>query len=134
MKPVSIKVFLVPTCGTLVLPKGKKRQELIEEKRVEVIQIKRTMSPAQVHQSIVCGFRHLKLHCWEYLDVDGGHLKLSANQSPGGEIVDRRGGLYIREKEKEVSTSYAIYEPLFRILLHVSICLVKPNLFGKMYQ
>ena len=58
------------------------------------------MSPSQIYESIHNAFKHLKLlSCWEYLEAVGGQLIVSAIQNPaGGEIVDRRGALYIREK------------------------------------
>ena len=65
--------------------------------------MKRTMSPAEVKASIVRGLHHHSLKLWDYLEADGGHLRISQNQNPGGEIVDRRGALYIREKSQEMS-------------------------------
>ena len=99
IKPVSVKVIVLPMRASSTLPKGQKRQKLIEERRVEMIQLRRTMSPGEVRSKITCGFRHLQLTGWEYMEVNGGHLVRASNQNPGGMIVDRRGGLYIQECE-----------------------------------
>ncbi|XP_064391762.1 uncharacterized protein LOC135339554 isoform X2 [Halichondria panicea] len=107
VKSISVKVILVPGCSTLVLPKGRKRLKLIADKRIEAIEIKRSMSPADVQNRIKRGFKHLNLQNWEYLVADAGKLSVSTNQAPGGEIVDRRGGLYIREKEEKTATVIA---------------------------
>lgn len=106
VKPVSIKVFLMSKSANFktILPKGKKRQKLLDERKMQVVQLKRSMSPADVRNSIIRGFKDIDLKCLEYLKVDGGHLEVDENQSPGGEIVYRRGALYIREKDEEVST------------------------------
>lgn len=95
-KPVSI---LLPRFATLIVPKGKQRQKLSGEWRIETIQLKRTASALEVHNSIVRAFQDHKLCEWEYLEVNAGHLIISNSQNPGGEIVDRQGGLYIHEKE-----------------------------------
>ena len=76
--------------------------KLTEEKRIEAVVLKRTMSPSQVSASILSAFKHQNLTSWEYLDVNGGQLVMSTNQEPGGEIVERRGALYIREKDDKV--------------------------------
>lgn len=62
IKPVCVEVFVLPPLilpkgKDLILPRGKKRQELIRDGRSKTLQIKRTMSPPQLHNSIVCGFK-----------------------------------------------------------------------------
>lgn len=100
IKPVTVKVGVLPNKELSSVPKGKKWQKLAEEKRVEVIELKRTISPAEVESRIKQGFSHLPLTNWEYLEVNGGHLIKANTQNQGGEIVDRRGALYIREKHE----------------------------------
>ena len=100
VKPIMVKVIVLPNRESIV-PKGKKRQKLLEEKRIESIEMKRTMSPSEVESKIRRTFVHLSLKKWEYLEVDGRHLYTASAQSRGGEIVDRRGALYIRQKQDE---------------------------------
>ena len=52
---------------------------------------------------VLCERSRASLCEWEYLEVNAGHLIISRGQKPGGEIVDRRGGLYLREKERNES-------------------------------
>ena len=53
--------------------------------------------------SIIAAFKNHNLTSFEYLDVDGGQLVIATNQELGGEIVDRRGALYLREKDTEAT-------------------------------
>ena len=103
VKPFNVKVILIPKCSLLVLPKGKKRMKLSEEKRVQSVILKRNMTPSQVKAGILDAFKFHKLSSFEYLNADGGQLVTSTNQEPGGEIAERRGALYIREKDDKVS-------------------------------
>lgn len=66
-----------------------------------MIELKRTMSADEVVTKNRSGFTHLQLTKWEYLEIKGGRLVRASNQNLGGEIVDRRGALYIREKDKD---------------------------------
>ena len=102
-KPVSIQVILLPKLATLIVPKGKRRQGLSAERRIESIKLVRTASALEVQNSVVRAFQGHSLCEWEYLEVNAGHLIVSSCQNPGGEIVDRRGGLYLREKERNES-------------------------------
>ena len=61
IKCVNVSVVLVPKEATSILPKGKKRQKLVEERRVQTIELKQTMSPDEVRSRIKCGFVHLQL-------------------------------------------------------------------------
>ena len=101
VKAVAVNVIVVSKSASLMVPKGKKRQKLVQERRVQKIQLKRTMSSREVRNSITRGFVHLQLAEWEYLEVNGGKLVIASNQNQAGKLVDRRGGLYIREKAKE---------------------------------
>ena len=90
-------------CSLLVLPKGKKRMKLSEEKLVQSDILKRNMTPSQVKVSILDTFKFHKLSTFEYLNADGGQLVTSTNQEPGGEIVEKKEALYTREKDDKVS-------------------------------
>lgn len=92
-----VKVIVLPDSDPALVPKGKKRQKLVEEKRS--IELKCTMSPSEVENKIKHSFVHLSLTKWEYLEADGRCLYKAITRSRGGEIVDRRGALYIREKQ-----------------------------------
>ncbi len=101
VKPVAVNVIVVPKGASATVPKGKKRQKLVEDRRVEKIQLRHTMSSREVRNSINLTFRHLHLVEWEYLEITGGKLFAASNQNQAGELVDRRGGLYIREMDKQ---------------------------------
>lgn len=98
VKPVSLEVVMVPHTHPLSLPKGKRRKQLLKSGRVKTIQVSRTMSPLQLRNSIVVGFRHLNLQSWQYLETNNGKLFVSDEQNPGGDILSRRGALYLQEK------------------------------------
>ena len=98
IKPVFVEFVVLPKSTSRVLPRGKQRQELARNGQVKTLQIKRTMSPLQVRNTIVAGFSHVGLTSWEFLDVSGGRLESSTNQRPGGEICQRRGAVYLVEK------------------------------------
>lgn len=113
IKPINIKVFVLPGNGSSsTVPTGEKRQKLVEERRVEMIELKRTLSAAEVEDRIKRGFSHLHLGKWEYMEVvNGRNLIKASTQNPGGEIVDRRGALYIVEKSEECQVCcYCEYE------------------------
>ena len=59
------------------------------------------MSSYEVASKLQHGFSHLQLTAWHYLEIQGGQLVRASNQNMGGEIVDKRGVLYIQEKDKE---------------------------------
>ena len=98
VKPVTLEFIILPHSYSLVLPKGKKRQQLKTEGRVKYIPIKRTMSPLQLRNAIVSGFNHLNVDSWEFLEASGGKLVKCENQDLGGDIVQRRGAVYLIEK------------------------------------
>lgn len=101
IKPVNIQMVVLPKNESSILPKGKKRQKLVNEGRIKTIEVKRTMSEVEVGSRIKHGFAHLSLTKWEYLDVHGRYLMKSSTQSLGGEVADRRGAVYIRENNEE---------------------------------
>ena len=106
VKPITVKVIVVPKHASSALPKGQRRKKMMEEKRVKSIQLKRTMSPREVRNNVTCAFKHLCLTKWEFLELNGGQLVTASNQDPGGEVVDRRGSLYVREKDEESQVRY----------------------------
>ena len=96
MKPVTLDVIVLPPWKSLILPRGKQRQQLAANGRVKSVQFKRTMSPQLVRNTIISNFANLSLKSWESLDVKGGKLEKSDCQQPGGEICQRRGAVYLK--------------------------------------
>ncbi len=99
VKPVTIQAVMLTKGAPLVLPKGKRRLTLADERRIITITIKRAASPQEVRNAIMRVFDHCQLGSFEYLEASGGILTISNNQNPGGDIVDRRGSLYLREAQ-----------------------------------
>ena len=93
------KVIVIPKNASSAIPKGNKWQKLVDE--IETIEMKRTMSSYEVASKLQHGFSHLQLTAWHYLEIQGEQLVRASNQNMGGEIVDKRGVLYIQEKDKE---------------------------------
>ena len=98
VKPVSVEVVIVPRLHPLILPKGKKRQQLVHDGRVKTLQLKRTMSSLQLRNAILVGFQHICLQSWQFLEVSGGKLLRCDDQNPSGEIIQRRGAIYLMEE------------------------------------
>ena len=87
-------------------------KKLAKQRRVQTVKLKQTMFSEEVSNTVKqvkqC-FKHRELSSWTYLVAEGGGLQLAENQNPGGEIVDEREGLYIQEKDKEVTVlSYQV--------------------------
>ena len=61
VKPVFLEFAILPPFHPIVIPKGKKQQELVQNGRMKKLQIRHTMSSLQVRNAIVAGFKHLKL-------------------------------------------------------------------------
>ena len=99
------KVIVIPKNASSAIPKGNKRQKLVDE--IEMIEMKQTMSSYEVASKLQHGFSHLQLTAWHYLEIQGGQLVRASNQNMGGEIVDKRGVLYIQEKDKENTYPWA---------------------------
>lgn len=74
---------MLPNSESSIVPKGKKRQKLLAEKRIETIELKRTMSPSEVENQIKCSFVQLLLTRWEYLEVDGGICTRQVRRAEG---------------------------------------------------
>ena len=53
VKLIVVKVIVLSNRESIV-PKGKKRQKLLEEKRIESIEMNRMMSPSEVESKIRC--------------------------------------------------------------------------------
>ena len=96
-KTVLAEVVVLPICYPLVLPKGKRRQELMKSGHIKNVQMKRNWSSLEVKRSIDVTFKGIGLRSWNFLEMSGGKLVLMADQCPGGEILQRRGSLYIQE-------------------------------------
>ncbi len=122
IKPVTVQVILLPKLASLILPKGKKRKLLLSEERILNIHVKRTVSPLELRSMISHAFEQQKISEFEYLEASGGMLVVSTDQSPGGTIVDRRGALYIREKEPNKVQNHAVIalSTLFVVVFFIS--------------
>lgn len=108
-KNVAVTCIVLPIKHNLIMPKGKIRDSLARQGRIQIVRLKRVMTPAQVRNSIFQTFRHINLSCWIYLGLEGSKLKPNTSQNPGGEIVDRRGALYILEsKAIDVGFNYFV--------------------------
>lgn len=94
-KSISVQVVVLPNQASLIVPKGRKRKLLSSGDRVKTIELKRSDSPHVVRSTILHAFQDLS--DFEYLTINGGTLAVSSEQSPNGEVVGRRGSLYIRE-------------------------------------
>ena len=65
VEPVTLEFIILAHSYSLVLPKCKKRQQLMTEGRVKCIPIKRTMSPLQLCNAVVSSFNHLNVESWK---------------------------------------------------------------------
>ena len=135
VKVVAVNVVLLPVNVSipLTLPKSKnRRQHLLDERRIQDVLLKHTMSSCEVSNAMIRTFQHLKLANWKYLDRDGGKLIHATKQNPGGEIVDRRGSLYILESKEDTEMRVSVY---LRIL-DICNCLSnnKPGFHSALFQ
>ena len=129
MKPVTLEVIFLPSAQSLVLPRGKQRQQLAASGRVKSVQFKRTMSALQVRNVIISNFSSLglQLQSWEFLDVKGGKLGRSECQEPGGDVIcQRRGAVYLKvlflltvesSSTPQLQYSFLAHLPLFRVAM-----------------
>ena len=78
------------------IPRGKFRNELKSQGRVQTIQFRRSMSSLEVKCQIKVGFRKVGLKNWMYLQADSNHLQVASNQDmTGEEVINRKGFLYL---------------------------------------
>ena len=81
------------------IPRGKFRNELKSQGRVQTLQFRRSMSPLEVKSQISRGFRQVdNLKSWTYLQTDSNHLQVASNQQFSGEdVINRKGFLYLSQ-------------------------------------
>ncbi len=98
-RATNVQVMLVKNFISNI-PRGKYRNELKGEGRVQTIQFKRSMSTLEVKNQIVRAFRNIdNLQEWEYLQTDTNHLHVAKNQEmDGNDVINRKGFLYLSEK------------------------------------
>ena len=78
------------------IPRGKFRNELKSQGRVQTIQFRRSMSSLEVKCQIKVGFRKVGLNNWMYLQADSNHLQVASNQDmTGEEVINCKGFLYL---------------------------------------
>ena len=106
VKPVQISVF-VANPGTTCVPRGAWRKELIEQKHLVRLELKRNMSSSEVRVAISNGITHLNVsQNFIFLECAGHQLKISSNQQLNGDDViesafKRKGAvLYVSDKTK----------------------------------
>lgn len=110
-RPVNITVCRLSNFFPYI-PKGKVRNRLKDQKRIQVVQLTRSMSASVVRACITQAFRNFSV----YLD-SGQENKLAEtdNQSlDGNAVCSRRGCLYILDKRCMWCSTY-------RCLVHVTV-------------
>ena len=109
LKPRTILTVMMPEILERV-PQKAARKKLKDSNRIKKLEFRRNMTPLQVQNTIVRGFRHLG-NIIGYTLVSGnqsGYLLRAADQKPDGNtLIDVVGqaSLYICEKSAEVTTS-----------------------------
>ena len=98
----SVTVILMPAFQSSV-PKGKKRQTLLSEGRIQTLRLTRCMSALEVKNAIIRAFSSKSISSFVVLacDVSGHNLSRASEQSIDGEMTaQRRGCLYLCEESK----------------------------------
>ena len=87
-----------------VVPIKKFRSELKNERRIQNLKFKRSMTPSQVKSVIIDGFRHIHgFSRFQYLENTSNSLSISPNQEfDGAAVVGRRGALYLCEMQVSI--------------------------------
>ncbi len=83
------------------IPRGKYRNELKSQGRVQTMQFKRSMSSLEVKNQIRRGFRQVSdLNDWVYLRTDSNHLQIAntTQEFTGDDVINRKGFLYLSQK------------------------------------
>lgn len=88
------------------VPRGKYRQSLATEDRVQKLEFHRNMTPLEVQNILIRGFQSIKLGQYRVLTVDStGLLVDNDNQSPGGDALisdaQKRKCVYICDGTKK---------------------------------
>ena len=80
------------------IPIKKYRCDLKHDRRIKVLQFKRSMSPLQVKNVIQRGFSHITFSSFFFLETTSNNLSIARNQQiDGAAVIDRRGALYLCE-------------------------------------
>ena len=66
------------------------------------------MSSLQVLNSILQSFSNLKLKSWDILEVSVGRSVTVDLQDMGGEVVDKRGAIYLQESDDKAGHGHMI--------------------------
>ena len=99
-KPAVVTVVLMKDFSRRV-PKGKVRQNLYSDGRIQPVSLRRTMSFLQVKNAIIRAFTRFQVSRFTVLESDQGchNLCRAAQQEINAEqAVQRRGCLYLREE------------------------------------
>lgn len=101
-RPMNIQVVMLDGF-TPNLPRGKSRTAL-KEGRIETLCFRRSMTPLEVRNQVIQGFRQLAdLESWTVLDCTDNHLSVAKEQVLNGEdVVKRKGCLYLCQKQPKV--------------------------------
>lgn len=82
------------------IPIKKYRCDLKHDRRIKVLQFKRSMSPLQVKNVIQRGFSHITFSSFFFLETTSNNLSIARNQQiDGAAVIDRRGALYLCEDD-----------------------------------
>ena len=99
-KPTVVTVVLMEKFSMRV-PKGKVRQKLYSEGRIQSVSLRRTMSFLQVKNAIIRAFTRFQLSHFTILECDQGCHNLSracVQEIDGEKVLQRRGCLYLCEE------------------------------------
>ena len=104
-RPVSVTVCCLPH-STPFIPKGKVRNNLKKQGRIQDILLTRSMTSSTVRDSITRAFKDIH-NQWVYLEAGQDNL-LSETKQPldGNAACSRRGCLYIMEKQVRCMPAY----------------------------
>ena len=110
VKATKITIVLVKSTAGSV-PRGKHRKLLQERKRIEKLEIYRTMSASEVRDAILGAFAHLPLKSFVYLSVNPTHcFTVDSVQDKDGTVIADGGKTTIYIKESiDVSCAYSIF-------------------------
>ena len=115
-RPVSVTVCCLPH-STPFIPKGKVRNNLKKQGRIQDILLTRSMTSSTVRDSITRAFKDIH-NQWVYLEAGQDNLLSETKQSlDGNAACSRRGCLYIMEKQVRCMPAY-LWEHLILFIYH----------------
>lgn len=105
-RPTNVQVVMLQTFVTN-LPRGRYRNDLKKDGRVQTLQFRRSMTALQTRNQILQGFRELScLESWTVLETRDNHLIVAKNQLLDGDgVINRKGCLYLCQKANKVIIS-----------------------------